>query len=398
MNDTDGYRGNRTIDRPLGQNTIPQRKTRIALSRGVLASAAMVALVVGASGYLALRDQPFRMVTVELPAAAEPPAATGDSGTSTAPEPRHPAGSPAIITVVPDDSAAVGDTAPAVSSPGVIVIRDPSALQQNPRTAHLPDRALIEQSDFGPLPVRGSDGRRPFDVYARPWSGTRGARVAIVIGGLGLSQTGTQAAIAKLPEEVTLGFAPQGNSLGRWMAEARRAGHEVVLQVPFEPFDYPRVSPGRNTLTVDASPAENLRDLHASMGRMTNYTGIMNYMGARFLADSAAMKPVIADLAKRGVMFIDDGSSARSTAGDLAAANRVPFVAGDLILDSTPDRGDILKKLDQLEATARARGFAIGSGSAFDVTVDAVAGWVAEAKKRGIEIVAVSALAADPEK
>lgn len=398
MKDSDGYRGSRTIDRPLGQNAKRQRKARFALSPGVLASVAVAALVVGASGYLALRDQPFRMVTAQLPAAAEPPAATGDSSTRTAPEPGHPAGSPAIIAVGPDGSTASGDTAPAVSSPGVIVIRDPSALQQNPRTAHLPDRALIEQSEFGPLPVRGPDGRRPFDVYARPWSGTRGARVAIIIGGLGLSQTGTQAAIAKLPEEVTLGFAPQGNSLGRWMAEARRAGHEVVLQVPFEPFDYPRVNPGRNTLTVAASAEENLRNLHVSMGRMTNYTGIMNYMGARFLADSAAMKPVIADLARRGVMFVDDGSSARSTAGDLAAANRVPFVAGDLIIDSTPDRGEILEKLDQLEATARARGFAIGSGSAFDGTVDAVAGWVAEAKKRGIEIVSVSALAADPEK
>ncbi|MEP4107111.1 MAG: divergent polysaccharide deacetylase family protein, partial [Nitratireductor sp.] len=44
------------------------------------------------------------------------------------------------------------------------------------------------------------------------------------------------------------------------------------------------------------------------------------------------------------------------------------------------------------------RGFALGTGSAFDVTVETVASWVAEAKKRGIEIVPVSALAADPEK
>ena len=87
--------------------------------------------------------------------------------------------------------------------------------------------------------MRGADGRRPVDVYARPWSGARGARVAIVIGGLGLSQTGTQAAIAKLPAEMTLAFAPQGNSIGRWMQEARRKGHEIVMQVPLEPFDYP---------------------------------------------------------------------------------------------------------------------------------------------------------------
>ena len=279
-----------------------------------------------------------------------------------------------------------------------IVIRDPSTLGQNLRVAHLPDRALIENSETGPLPIRAADGRRPFDVYARPWSGARGARVAIVIGGLAVSQTGTQAAIAKLPPEVTLAFAPQGNSIGRWMQAARQSGHEIVMQVPLEPFDYPNVNPGRNTLTVDATPDENLKNLHWALSRTTNYTGVMNYMGARFSADTTAMEPVMAELGKRGLLYLDDGSSARSVAPELALKDGVPFAAGDTAIDAVQDRGDILKKLDQLEATARAKGFAIGTGSAFDITVDTVTSWIGEAKKRGIEIVPVSAVAIDPEK
>jgi polysaccharide deacetylase 2 family uncharacterized protein YibQ len=98
------------------------------------------------------------------------------------------------------------------------------------------------------------------------------------------------------------------------------------------------------------------------------------------------------------LLYLDDGSTARSLAQDLALKDRVPFASGDTIIDTERDRGAILKKLDQLEATARARGFALGTGSAFDVTVDAVTSWVAEAKKRGIEIVPVSAVAVDPEK
>src|SRR5690606_34103336 len=80
------------------------------------------------------------------------------------------------------------------AEPAGIVVRDPSSLGQDPRLAHLPDRALIENTEAGPLPQRAADGRRPFDAYARPWSGARGARVAIIIGGLGVSQTGTQEA------------------------------------------------------------------------------------------------------------------------------------------------------------------------------------------------------------
>ena len=323
--------------------------------------------------------------TVSVPQVAAAPVEV--QPTKIVPPPKPKTDGPAIIKVQPDPAA----------SGGTIVIRDPSALERNPRTAHLPVRELIEDSPTGPLPIRAADGRRPFDVYSGAWSGSRGAKVALVIGGMGLSQTGTQAAINALPPEVTLGFASAGNSLSRWMQTARQKGHEIVMQVPMEPFDYPAVDPGRNPLTVEAGPEENIDDLHWALSRTTNYTGIMNYMGGRFVTEREAMAPVMQDLGKRGLMYLDDGSSARSVASELALGSGVPFAAADTMIDGVRERGDILKKLDQLEATARAKGSAIGIGSAFDLTVETVTSWVAEAKKRGIEIVPVSALASDPE-
>ncbi len=358
--------------------------------------------IVGISGVIAVQDRGFRnpsVVAIATPEAKEPSAAPGAAAAPPKKAGEAAAGrvtredvqdGPSIIRVSPPDAAES-------SGQGVIVIRDPSAMGQDLRVAHLPDRALLSQSEAGALPVRAADGRRPFDVYARAWSGARGARVAIVIGGLGLSQTGTQAAIEQLPGEVTLAFAPQGNSLDRWMQAARRKGHELVMQVPLEPFDYPNVDPGRNTLTVAADADENARKLHASLARTTNYTGIMNYMGARFVADQSAMEPLMEELGERGLLYLDDGTSARSTAADLALKNRVPFAAADTTIDGARDRGSILKKLDELERIARAQGFALGVGSAFEDTVAAVTSWVAEAKKRGIEIVPVSAVATDPE-
>jgi polysaccharide deacetylase 2 family uncharacterized protein YibQ len=331
-----------------------------------------------------LREQPFRQPEVvavpENPVPNAPPFRTETQVT------KQPGGAQ-IIRVQPD-----------ATEGGGIVVRDPSALQQDLRVAHLPDRALVEDSETGPLPQRAADGRRPFDVYARPWSGARGARVAIIIGGLAVSQTGTQTAIAKLPAEVTLAFASGGNSVGRWMQEGRRKGHEIVLQLPMEPFDYPNVDPGRNTLTVDAAAQDNLQAMRRVLSRTTNYTTVMNYMGARFTADEQALGPVMRELAARGLGYLDDGSSARSRAPELAAQERMPLAIADTQIDAVQDRTAILKKLDELEATARAKGSAIGIGSAFDLTVDAVAAWVDEAKMRGIEIVPVSAVANDPEK
>lgn len=381
------------IERPLGQAVRSPRAAGKISGSAIMATVAVLA-VAGVSGAIALREKPFRkpqevaVSTPKVTAAAEPAPAPPAS----TPKPEAPvkSGGPQIIHVQTEE----GDGPPKAA----IVIRDPSTIGQNLKIAHIPDKALIETSETGPLPVRATDGRRPFDVYARPWSGGRGARVAIVIGGLSVSQTGTQAAIAKLPAEVTLAFAPQGNSIGRWMQAARQSGHEIVMQVPLEPFDYPKVNPGRNTLTVAASADENLKSLHWALSRTTNYTGVMNYMGARFSADAAAMEPFMAELGKRGLAYIDDGSSARSLAPDLALKDGVPFVAGDMAIDVVQDRGEILKKLDSLEATARAKGTAVGIGSAFDLTVDTVSSWVVEAKKRGIEIVPISAVAIDPQK
>ncbi|AZO18196.1 divergent polysaccharide deacetylase family protein [Mesorhizobium sp. M2A.F.Ca.ET.043.05.1.1] len=386
------------IERPLGQKLQPKRRASRGISGGTLAAVLAVLAVIGVSGAIALRDKPFRKpqdVAVSTPKVVAAPATPAPSPAPVAaatPQASTPmkSGGPQIIHVQTEE----GDSPPKAA----IVIRDPSTLGQNLKVAHIPDRALIEASDTGPLPIRSADGRRPFDVYARPWSGARGARVAIVIGGLAVSQTGTQAAIAKLPAEVTLAFAPQGNSIGRWMQAARQSGHEIVMQVPLEPFDYPNVNPGRNTLTVSASPDENLKSLHWALSRTTNYTGVMNYMGARFSADASAMEPFMAELGKRGLAYIDDGSSSRSVAPDLALKDGVPFVAGDMAIDAVQDRGEILKKLDSLEATARAKGSAVGIGSAFDITVDTVTSWITEAKKRGIEIVPISAVAIDPQK
>ncbi len=392
------------LEKPLGTGIQPARPTSWGVGRTAGVSAAVLALLL--SAYVALQGTPFsepskpQVIAEKAPAEkpAEPPKLTAEEEAKaaeaalaqTAEDEKSPdiqPGGAKIIKVAPDDAATPG-----------IRISDPGNVTQAPAIAHIPEPDLIEETPQGRLPIRAKDGRRPLDVYARPWSGKRGARVAILIGGMGVSQTTTQTAIDTLPPEVTLGFAPQGNSLSRWAQSARRKGHEILLQVPMEPFDYPRIDPGRGTLIVDADPAANLKVLHDSMGRLTNYTGVVNYLGARFTSEPSALEPVMADLGERGLLYLDDGTSARSKADVLAVKNRAAFASADAVIDQVQDKNEILKALDGVEAMARAKGSAIAVGTGFDVTIAAVNEWVKEAQKRGIEVVGVSALATDPEK
>jgi len=124
----------------------------------------------------------------------------------------------------------------------------------------------------------------------------------------------------------------------------------------------------------------------------------MNFMGARFLSDPAATETLMRDLAKRGVLFLDDGTSAQTVTGAIARAVGVPYAEGNMVVDNKIDRTEIMRRLDDVERVAKRDGTAIATASAFDVSVDAIAAWANEAKARGIEIVAVSALTDDPEK
>lgn len=400
---------NSGIHTPLGQDRQPPAPRRSFLTFGRLLAAAVVIVAIGASIYPLTRPEKLEkpeLVVADatliqeadpgLPNADEPAADTNENQYDKLKRAR-PLDAANIEKQVMEDGSIVTKITPRNRDKNGPVIIDATANSpQDPRIAAQPDEALIEDTPDGKLPIIAADGTRPVDRYARPWSGARGTRIAIVVGGMGLSQTGTQRALKTLPEEITLAFAANGNSLSRWMPEARRGGHEVLLQLPLEPFDYPDNDPGPLTLLHDNSEARNLGLLHESMSKMTNYTGIMNYLGGRMLADADALEPVMRDIGGRGLLFLDDGSAAQSLSGTYAKAFTMPHAFADIVLDNEVNRSAILKKLDELERVAFRKGSAIGVASGFDESVDAISEWAREAGSRGIEIVGVAALAEVP--
>jgi len=98
------------------------------------------------------------------------------------------------------------------------------------------------------------------------------------------------------------------------------------------------------------------------------------------------------ELGARGLGYLDDGSSNRSLAPQLAQANRVPFARIDATVDANPARDPIMKALAALEKKAREAGSAIGIVSALPVSIEAVTDWAAALADKDIEIVPASAL------
>jgi len=260
-------------------------------------------------------------------------------------------------------------------------------------------KGLTERGPFGPLPRIGRNGLSPAQAYARRVKLPAGVkanapRIAILIGGMGLSASGTADAINRLPADVTLAFAPYAKNLKTWVSRARQSGHEVMLQVPMEPFDYPDNDPGPYTLVTSLRPAENIRRLQWLMSRMGGYTGVVNYMGARFTSKPEALQPIIAEFRKRGLLYVDDGTSKRSQATQIAAQIGLRAGTADIVLDAVQTGPAIAAALERLEKIAREKGSAIAVGSGLPITFSQITDWTEALLDKGIVLVPVSALVA----
>lgn len=255
----------------------------------------------------------------------------------------------------------------------------------NPLSA-APLAGLSAAGPEGPLPIIGADGRTPAQAYARPFQDSGKPKVALVIGGLGLNAAATRSAIETLPPEVTLSFVPYAEGLQGWVDLARANGHEVLLEIPMEPMDYPANDPGPYTLLAQAQPDDLGKRMDWLLSRAQGYFGVTNYLGGRFLASDAGVGVFAGAMKKRGLAFVDDGQ-ARSQ-----AAAGLPRASADRLLDDQLSPDSINRELAALETAARDRGQALGSGFAYPVTLQQVSRWAEGLSGRGFQLAPASAL------
>ncbi|MBL8907052.1 MAG: divergent polysaccharide deacetylase family protein [Rhizobiales bacterium] len=283
-------------------------------------------------------------------------------------------------------------------SPGdAQIVQNEASIIISPRRSlpPAPIASVTQEGPDGPLPRIGSGGKKPATVYARTASAnlqiSDAPKIAIVLGGMGLNQELTARAIKALPGDVSFAFAPYGENLQTQVNKARAAGHEIMLQLPMEPFGYPATNPGPKTLLRSADAATNNAALLWHMSRFAGYIGVSAYMGGNFLADPTALRPVLAELKKRGLYFLEDVPSQRSAASDVGRIVGLPVLATHIVIDADADARAIAAALARLEDEARQSGLAIGSGTGLEVTIEEVQEWAKSLNDRGFLLIPLSA-------
>ena len=393
------------LDRPLGQKPPPvaARRQRLDTRSALVIGGSMIVVAGYAVFSLVPRDpyagEPHAIARIETVKATETAPTPASSSAAAMPEEQTQRAAArgdrvSNASEIEQMSGVKVTRTGSPDAPGAMIIQldRPAGIRLTPA----PDKRLVEKGRYGLLPKIGADGSKPMDVYSRPVSlspklKSGAPRIAIVVGGLGLNPSVSTNAIDELPEAVSLGLAPYGQNIDALAAHARDRGHEILLQAPMEPFDYPQNNPGPHTLLTGAPSEAQLDDLQWLMSRFTGYVGVMNFLGARFTSDEKALTPVLADVAARGLFFLDDSTSPQSLVATAASRLALPSSRVDIVIDSKDTTASIDVALAQLELLARDKGVAVGFASALPATVRRVARFARDLERRGIALVPVTA-------
>lgn len=354
------------------------------LGLGAAAVIGLIALVLVVAWVLGPDDTETRKLSevvagVPLPnaAPAAPVAATGG----------EPLRDPAAEAVV---RPGLGLGVPAMPSDAFDAV--PAAAIVQP-LAEAPIAELMEPVAGQMLPRIGADGGRAWKVYARPFDRKDDRpRVALIIGGLGLSQSATQASIERLPGAVSLAFDPYAEETAMWTRRARRNGHETLATLPLQPADFPFHDLGPLTLQVAAQPAANMQRLSDLLAGAPGAVGVMAIGGGAFNRSAEAAAPILKAIGRRGLMVADATTPSDESLVALSAKLDVPHLHVDITLDDVPDAAAIDRQLDRLLEIARERLVAVGLGRPLPVTFARIQAWAGQLDAAGVVLAPATAV------
>lgn len=250
-----------------------------------------------------------------------------------------------------------------------------------------PTSDLLRASGTGSLPIR-ANGKEAWKAYGRPLTAAQakpGAKIAIVVTGLGLSTEGTAAAISKLPGEISLSFSPYGNGLGAQIAKARENGHEALLDLPLEQANFPQHDPGPMAVLTSHSPGEAIEHLDVVLGKAGGYVGLLAPLGSP-VTTTESWPLMLQELKDRGLLFVGDGL--------VGIEDKAMPAAGlaTLVADAPAFRTAVDAKLARALAAAQRDGSAIIVISARPVSFERVLAFIASLPEKNVTLVPVSAI------
>lgn len=219
-------------------------------------------------------------------------------------------------------------------------------------------------------------------------------QIAIIIDDIGYDKALALALFSVSPDITfsVLPFSPHGRTIARRLG-AR--GAELMLHLPMEPAQYPKVNPGPGALLSSMPPDVLLDQLRKDLDAVPGVVGVNNHMGSKLTADADKMNQIFTVLKQKNLFFIDSRTSAQSKGEAAARLFMIRFSHRDVFLDNFQNVDYITGQLRKLIRAARKHGAAIGIGHPYPATLEALRGELPKLSGK-VELVPASRLVAIP--
>jgi polysaccharide deacetylase 2 family uncharacterized protein YibQ len=130
---------------------------------------------------------------------------------------------------------------------------------------------------------------------------------------------------------------------------AREYGHETILEIPMETHGSARVDTGLLALKTTDTPQEYKQKLHTLLATATGYSGVMNYLGGKYVLDNKASLTLLNDLKQYGLYFVENKTLRSGVLSELAQSNNIPYGASSDIIDETLSPSSVNNNLSIIE-------------------------------------------------
>lgn len=223
-------------------------------------------------------------------------------------------------------------------------------------------------------------------------------RLALLVDRFGFRNLAESEALMEMGRDLSVAVLPYTTGARDLADRCRSHGMEVLLNLPMEGLDYPRVDPGPGAVLVDLSPGEIRRRVQAALDEIGGAAGMHTFLGALAVEDRQVMRAVMEIAAARGVYFVDSAPSSYSVARETAAEVGVPSIRLSDNLDAPAAGAQAVRRnLEALASQARAGGVAVGLIHPYPGTVRALETLLPEWRRTGIELVPLSEIVRVPE-
>ena len=217
-------------------------------------------------------------------------------------------------------------------------------------------------------------------------------RIAVIVDDLG-GRRDVFDVLREIRRPLTVAVLPALPLSASIARDAFRAGMEVLLDVPMEPYRYPELDPGPGVLLASMSPGQIQRAVGTQLETVAPAVGVMNRMGSRLTEDRTRMRAMLEVLAARRLFLVDAYTSSQSLAFDEARGAGVRAARRQILVDHARGEAGDRVRWDEVAGWAERRGEVIVVAHGHPLTVRLLKEYVPRWEARGLRLVPVSTLA-----